>query len=159
MKSSIPVDSRLLRSAPVSSAFRRSLRRLVGIMIPADVVLGVPGADDDLIFADIVRSSTISAKDIEAALRRLDEFSHGGFADLPAEQQQRIAEQFLNEQSTDLAPLFALVLQCYYRDDRVMCSVGMEVRPPFPKGFEVEQGDWSLLDPVRARPKIYRDAP
>ena len=30
--------------------------------------------------------------------------------------------------------------------------------PPFSKGFEVEQGDWSLLDPVRARPKLYRDA-
>jgi len=28
----------------------------------------------------------------------------------------------------------------------------------FPKGFEVEQGDWSLLDPVLARPKLYRDA-
>jgi hypothetical protein len=35
-------------------------------------------------------------------------------------------------------------------------SLGMEPRAPFPKGFEVEQGDWSLLDPVRARPKLYR---
>ena len=40
----------------------------------------------------------------------------------------------------------------------VMRSLGMEPRPLFPKGFEVEQGDWSLLDPVRARPKLYRDA-
>jgi len=49
-----------------------------------------------------------------------------------------------------------VVAQCYYRDDRVMQSLGMELRPPFPKGFEVEQGDWSLLDPVRARPAFYR---
>jgi hypothetical protein len=34
----------------------------------------------------------------------------------------------------------------------------MEARPPFPKGHEVEQGDWSLLDPVRMRPKLYREA-
>ena len=40
-----------------------------------------------------------------------------------------------------------------------MRSLGMEVRPPFPKGFQVEPGDWSLLDAVRSRPKIYRDAP
>jgi hypothetical protein len=39
-----------------------------------------------------------------------------------------------------------------------MQSLGMEVRPPFPKGFEVEQGDWSLLDPVRVRQPFYRRA-
>ena len=38
-----------------------------------------------------------------------------------------------------------------------MRSLGMEPRPPVPKGFEVEQGVWSLLDPVRARPTLYRD--
>ena len=44
-----------------------------------------------------------------------------------------------------------IVLLCYYRDDRVMLSLGMEPRPQFPKGHVVEQGDWSLLDQVRAR--------
>ena len=57
-----------------------------------------------------------------------------------------------------LAYLTRIILQCYYQDDRVMQSLGMEPRPPFPEGFEVEQGDWSLLDPVRGRPKLYRDA-
>ena len=38
-------------------------------------------------------------------------------------------------------------------------SLGVEVRPPFPKGFEVERGDWSLPDAVRARPKLYREVP
>ena len=41
------------------------------------------------------------------------------------------------------------MLLCYYRDDRVMVSLGLEARPPFPKGHVLEQGDWSLLDPVR----------
>ena len=57
------------------------------------------------------------------------------------------------------APLMALtraVAQCYYRDARIMQSLGMEVRPPFPEGFQVEQGDWSMLDPVRARKPFYR---
>jgi hypothetical protein len=49
-----------------------------------------------------------------------------------------------------------VVLLCYYRDDRVMRSLGQEPRAPFPKGHVVEQGDWSLLDPVRARPRMYR---
>ncbi len=50
------------------------------------------------------------------------------------------------------------VARCSYRDERVMRSLGMEPQPPFPKGFDLPQGDWSLLDPVRARGRIYRDA-
>ena len=49
-----------------------------------------------------------------------------------------------------------LTFQCYYRDDRVMRSLGMEPRPPFPKGYEVAQGDWSLLEPVKARDPFWR---
>ena len=56
-----------------------------------------------------------------------------------------------------LTYLTRIILQCYYRDDRVMRSLDLEARPPFPKGFEVEQGDWSLLDQVRARPKLWRE--
>ena len=52
--------------------------------------------------------------------------------------------------------LTRIVLLCYYRDDRVMVSLGLEPRPPFPKGHEIEQGDWSLLDPVRARKPFWR---
>jgi hypothetical protein len=37
-----------------------------------------------------------------------------------------------------------------------MHSLGQEPRPPFPKGHTVEQGDWSLLDPVKARQPFYR---
>jgi hypothetical protein len=38
-----------------------------------------------------------------------------------------------------------------------MRSLGLEARPPYPKGFELEQGDWSLLDPVRAGPPLFRE--
>ena len=33
----------------------------------------------------------------------------------------------------------------------------MEPRPPFPLGYEQPPDDLSLLDPVRERPKLYRD--
>jgi hypothetical protein len=39
----------------------------------------------------------------------------------------------------------------------VLRSLGMEPRPPFPKGHVVEQGDWSLLDAVRNRKPLWRD--
>jgi hypothetical protein len=56
------------------------------------------------------------------------------------------------------AALEAAILKAYYRDPRVMRSLGMEARPPYPLGFDVEQGDFGLLDPVRARGPIWRKA-
>jgi hypothetical protein len=41
----------------------------------------------------------------------------------------------------------------------VLRSLGLELRAPFPQGYALEQGDWSLLDPVKARPATLRRAP
>jgi len=49
-----------------------------------------------------------------------------------------------------------VAFECYYRDERVMQSLNMDNRPAFPQGYEVEQGDWSLLDPVKKRAPFYR---
>jgi hypothetical protein len=57
-----------------------------------------------------------------------------------------------------VATLSRVVLQCYYRDDRVVRSLGLRPRPPYPKGHVLEDGDWSLLDPVRARAPLWRRA-
>jgi len=92
-------------------------------------------------------------------LRTLDALSGGVFADLDPARQEAVAVRLREAGGKELTLLSRIILQCYYRDDRVMRSLDMEVRPPFPKGFEVAQGDWSLLDPVRARPPVYREAP
>jgi hypothetical protein len=70
-----------------------------------------------------------------------------------------LAQTFLAGGSKQVTTLGRVILQCYYRDDRVVRSLGLEPRPPFPKGHTLEQGDWSLLDVVRTRPKLWRDAP
>jgi hypothetical protein len=42
--------------------------------------------------------------------------------------------------STSALTTFAnLVAPRYYRDDRVMRSLGLASRPPYPKGYEVER--------------------
>jgi len=65
---------------------------------------------------------------------------------------------FKQEAGAPLGALNRVVLLCYYRDDRVMRSLGQEPRSPFSKGHVVEQGDWSLLDPVRKRAPMWRRA-
>ncbi|HET6607517.1 MAG TPA: hypothetical protein VFG62_12635, partial [Rhodopila sp.] len=55
-----------------------------------------------------------------------------------------------------VATLARVVLQTYYRDDRVVRSLRLEPRAPFPLGHVLEDGDWTLLDPVKARPPMWR---
>ena len=85
--------------------------------------------------------------------------SGGSFANLAADRRAEVAASFKTEGGRPLFALNRVVLLCYYRDDRVMRSLGQEPRSPFPKGHVVEQGDWSLLDPVKKRTPIYRKVP
>jgi hypothetical protein len=134
----------------------RELRALAGAIIPPSATYGVPGADDDNIFNDILGNLERDRDDICRALADLATLGGGAFADLGVDRRAEVAETFRKTGGAPLAALVRVVLLCYYRDDRVMRSLGQEPRPPFPKGHVVEQGDWSLLDPVRARPPMYR---
>ena len=137
----------------------RSLRQIAGMMIPASTAYQVPGADDPAIFADIVASLGMDTNDTIQALRRLDDLAGGIFADQDPATQHDAAAKLRDAGGTDVLAMGRVILQCYYRDDRVMRSLGLETRPPFPLGRTLPQGDWSLLDPVRVRPKFYREAP
>jgi hypothetical protein len=132
------------------------LRCLAGMIIPPSATYGVPGADDDTIFADIVTSVGRDADRVRAALVRLRALALGPFAALDATRRAEVAARLREDGGTAVGTLTRIVLLCYYRDDRVMASLGLEARPPFPKGHELEQGDWSLLDPVRARKPFWR---
>jgi hypothetical protein len=140
----------------LTDAETRDLRVLVGMMIPASGAYSVPGADDELIFADIVKNLERDTADAQTALKQLTDLSGSAFADLAPERRAEVAARFKQEGGAPLASLNRVVLLCYYRDDRVMRSLGQEPRSPFPKGHVVEQGDWSLLDPVKKRPPMWR---
>ena len=146
-----------MSEAALSSAESQSLHRIAGMMIPASAEYGIPGADDRLIFADIVGSFGRDLGDVRTALAALSTLARGSFADLDEARAASLLEQFLASGSTSASVLGRVILQCYYRDDRVLRSLGLESRPPFPQGHTLEQGDWSLLDAVRARTKLWRD--
>ena len=83
--------------------------------------------------------------------------TQGGFADLDEARAEAAAMRLLGGEDPALIALGRAVLQCYYRDDRVMRAVGLEPRAPFPQGHALEQGEWALLDAVRGRPRMWRD--
>jgi hypothetical protein len=144
---------------PLSASETRDLRAFAGLMIPPSAAYGVPGADDEAIFADIARNLGRDRDDVGVALKRLVALGGGAFADLPAGRRLEVADAFRAEGGPPFAAITRLILLCYYRDDRVMRSLGQEPRSPFPKGHVVEQGDWSLLDPVKRRKPFYRRVP
>ena len=139
----------------LSPAEISDLRRVAGIMIPADDTYRVPAADDPAIIADMVRTLGRDTADIRAALAMLS--AAGPFDALDDAGAVRVTMQLLAGSGPAVQTLGRIVLSAYYRDDRVMRSLGREARPPFPQGHTLPEGDWSLLDAVKRRPQLWRD--
>jgi len=124
------------------------LRQVAGLMIPQSEAFGVPGADDPIIFADVLASLGRDLPAIREALSLIKQSQQSDAAALAA---------MLTSTRPDLCTsLVSVITRCYYRDNRVMKSIGMAVRAPYPEGFSIEPNDLTLLDPVKARGRRYR---
>jgi hypothetical protein len=134
-----------------------ALREIADTMIPADAALGMPGAGDPAIVADIVKSLGRDLPRIREALAAIAAKSDGGFAGLSRDRREAVVNDWYASGGTAAAALGRVILAAYYRDDRVLVALKHEPRAPFPQGYVVEQGDWSLLDAVRGRPPLWRD--
>jgi hypothetical protein len=143
----------------LTPAQRDDLRVVSAMMIPASAEYDVPGADDGAIQADILATLGRDSKRVGEALDHLARLAGMPLAQLDQARRDAVAKEFRSSGGAAAATLIRVVLQCYYRDDRVLRSLGLELRPPFPKGYPLEQGDWSLLEPVKARPSMWRRAP
>jgi hypothetical protein len=147
------MDTQTLTEAEIAD-----LRCLAGMIVPPSTKYDVPGADDDRIFADIVSSIGRDHDNVCTALATLRTLAGGPFAALGAARRAEVATRLRAGGGHPVGVLTRIVLLCYYRDDRVMVSLGLEPRPPFPRGHVIEQGDWSLLDPVRTRKPFWRSS-
>ena len=142
----------------LTSAHRNDLRTVAAMIIPASDEYKVPGADDPAIQADMLATLGRDTAMVRQALDHLARLAGQPLADLDAARRDAVAREFRASGGETAAVLVRVVVQCYYRDDRVLRSLGLELRAPFPKGYTLEQGDWSLLDPVKARPSTLRRA-
>lgn len=138
---------------------RDDLRAIAAMMIPVSAEYDVPGADDAAIQAEILATLGRDTGPVGRALDHLAQLADEPFAELDATRREALVKEFRATGGAAVATLVRVVLQCYYRDDRVLRSLGLELRPPFPKGYLLEQGDWSLLDRVKTRPPMWRRAP
>ena len=140
----------------LSSTQLQTLRLVAGLMVPASSGYGVPGADDPAIVADMEATLGRDAAAVAAALDALAARAGGDFGALDPEHRMEVALGYRAEGGGAVMTLSRVVLQCYYRDERVVRSLGIEARAPFPRGHVLEQGDWSLLEEVKGRAPGWR---
>ncbi|MBX3482003.1 hypothetical protein [Phenylobacterium sp.] len=135
------------------------IRRMVGSLIPASRNHGIPAADDPLILKRVLQAVSRFQAPLTAELRALAG-AHGSpeaLLALDAADFGEVVARAVEERIGALGILLTAVLQAYYTDPRVLRSLGKSPDPPFPHGNDIAQGDWTLLDPVRSRPPLYRD--
>jgi hypothetical protein len=134
------------------------LRRLAGCMISASEDFQIPGADDKVIFDRLLDR----AKPMVTELRQVMEAflgECGGIKDVAALSDVDFSAEMNTARQKPhpfLEVITGLVANAYYSDPRILASLNKEDRPPFPEGNDLEQGDWSLLDPVKKRDPLFR---
>jgi hypothetical protein len=142
----------------LTSAQRDDLRMISGMMIPESEEYKVPGADDPAIQGDMLATLGRDAKAVAAALDHIAKLAGKPLLQLDEARREAVVTEFRAGGGAPAAVLARVILQCYYRDDRVLRSLGHELRAPFPKGHVLPDGDWSILDPVKVRPHRLRRA-
>ncbi len=135
------------------------LRRLAGCMIGASEKLQIPGADDEIVFGRLLERAGPKIADVRLLMDAFFE-KHVGVAEISAlgdADFNAAMESARQEPHSFLDILTAMVANAYYSDPRILASLNKDDRPPFPKGNTLEQGDWSLLEPVKNRDPVFRD--
>lgn len=135
----------------------QDLQCVAGVLIPSSAEFGVPGADDPVIFADIVASLGRDLGEVRLALAELALLARSTFAAVDEAEREALAIEFYSQSGEVAETLGRTLLQCYYRDERVIRALGLAPGPPFPRGRTLDQGDWSLLEPVSSMPPLWRD--
>jgi hypothetical protein len=120
----------------------------------------LPGAGS-LGLGEAIESKLGDAKPLIAAgLAALDskasDLGATSFAELPAEARAALIPEVAAAHPGFLETLVFHLYTAYYQNPRVIAAIGLKPEPPYPGGYELEQGDLGLLEPVRRRKNLYR---
>jgi hypothetical protein len=147
----------------LTAAQRSILDAVLNLIVPASADGRMPGAAEvgvpAYLCAEAADALPVLREELDELERRARTRFARGFAALKQDERQSLVGELRAQAPAFMNRLAMETLACYYQHDRVLEGLGVEARAPYPKGYQVAQGDLSLLDPVRARGKIYRDSP
>jgi hypothetical protein len=155
-------DQLIGTDAALTSLQRRALDCVLNLIVPPSEDGRLPGAMEVGVPRYLLEVEPASLPVLRDELDRLEAHAQlrfgAAFADLDASARQRLVDSLRTDDPQFLRALALHTVTCYYQHDRVLAAIGMEPRAPYPQGYEVKSGDLSLLDPVRRRGRIWRDA-
>ena len=142
-----------------------TLAGVLDLLIPPSDDGRMPGAGEAGVGARIAETAGRDAGlrgVVAAGLAALDEAARtrgaSGFVGLATSDRLSVLQSIAPAQPGFVPSLIFHTYAGYYQQGRVLEGLGLEARPPFPKGYEMDPFDESLLARVRSRGKLYRDA-
>ena len=130
---------------------RLLLTRLCNLMIPARQ--DRPSAADPELFKEILSRLSTHASVLKPALASLATLA---LEKLAANEQVTLINQYREGYPLFFQIFESQVIQAYYANSAVLTSLGVNAPSPYPGGYDVEETNWSLLDPVKGRAPFYR---
>ncbi|HXK23568.1 MAG TPA: gluconate 2-dehydrogenase subunit 3 family protein [Myxococcota bacterium] len=153
-------------SAPADSAAalsRDALACVLDLLIPASADGRLPAAGELGLAAYVEELSAATPglrPLLEQGLSKLDADASTrgarGFAALAPDARRSLLDELAKALPAFPPTVFFVAMTGYYREPRVLAALGLEARPPFPKGHAVGETDFGLLERVRQRGKLYR---
>jgi hypothetical protein len=145
----------------LADAQRELLTRVLDRIVPAGD--GLPGAGE-LGVAEFVESAGCSSPGQTRLLvdgLKLIEVTSGrsgseAFGELDDDARDEVLGDVESTSPGFFDELVRLTYVGYYSQPRVAAALGLEARPPQPLGFDMQQGDLSLVENVRRRGPVYR---
>lgn len=134
----------------------RMLANLLDEIIPPSRDGRLPGAGSLGLTEHIVRTvqrTPMLRPVVEYGLTALGDLARkrnaDGWATLSKEERRDVFQEFAATDQFFLPAFLFLVYSGYYQNRRVVEALGLEARAPHPKGYEMEENDLTLLEPVR----------
>ena len=146
-----------------TDAQRATLVAMLDALVPRSADGRLPGAGELGLAAGIEEQLGAMCAFVASGLDALDALARERgareFSALPVAERAAVMNAHAAADPGFLPGLVFQVYSAYYQHPRVLSGLGLEPRPPHPKGYALEQPDLdALLAPVRARTKQYRDA-
>ena len=141
---------------------QRALAEVLDELIPPRADGSLLGAGGLGLGSYVAEQLGVAGAIVLAGLAKLDELAaqrgSSSFAEVSQDRRAELINEVASSHPGFIESLIFHTYAGYYQDPRVVESLGVSAHPPYPKGFDLEAGDLSLLDAVRARPKQYREA-
>lgn len=154
-------DSLITSENPFTARERRLIAAIAEMNIGSSKQHDMPPVSDSQILAGLFARAADSLAQVRQGLGSLSSIleSEGSDAESPDLAKLTSLMSTHGELRNFDRTMMMMVAQAYYQDPRVLRSLGLVDRAPFPEGHEVEEGDWSLLEPVQAAGRKYREVP